>query len=69
MIKYIYIYSIYIYIYTYIMHIYIYYIYIKPSLSVNAHHDVIDFKFHEIPRNKGACHKGRTWLFNEVKNS
>ena len=40
----------------------------KTSLITNAHHDVTDFKFHEILRNKAACLKGATWLFNEIKN-
>ena len=45
------------------------YIYIKrPSLSANAHHGVTDFKLHEILRNKAACLKDGTWLFNGEKN-
>ena len=44
------------------------YIYIKrPSFSANAPHDVTDFKFHKILRNKKACLKGGISL-NEVKN-
>ena len=37
------------------------YIYKKTlSFSLNAHHDVTDFKFHEIRKNKAACLKGGT---------
>ena len=32
----------------------------RPSFSANAHHDVTDFKFHEILRNKAACLKSGT---------
>ena len=39
----------------------------KP-IGANAHYGVADFKFHEILRNKAACLKGETWLFNKVKN-
>ena len=37
-----------------IVHIY------KKNFSSNADHDIADFKFHEILRNKAACLKGGT---------
>ena len=36
------------------------YIQIEPSLHADAYHEVTDFKFHEILRNKAAYLNGRT---------